>query len=125
MAKLARKGCAPDIIEQVVATFVAQSLLSDERFAESVVRSRRRRGFGPLRIRKELEEKGLESEAIGRWVDARNEDWLAELERVRCRKFGGPPPRSYEERSKQARFLQSRGFTFEQIQQALNSRPAD
>lgn len=78
-----------------------------------------------MRIRKELEEKGVESEAIGRWLDARSRDWLTELERVRRRKFGAAVPQNYEERAKQARFLQYRGFTFDQIQQALNSRAAD
>ena len=112
-------------MDQVVASFLAQGLLSDERFAESLVRSRRRRGFGPVRIRKELEDKGLECEAIGRWVDPRSADWLAEIERVRRQKFGDGAPRTWEERAKQARFLQYRGFTFEQIQQALNSRPTD
>lgn len=102
-----------------------QGVLSDERFAETLVRSRRRRGYGPARIRKELAEKGLADEAIGRWVDMRSPDWLAELERVRCRKFGSRRPQTYEERARQARFLQHRGFTFEQIQQTLNSGAAD
>lgn len=125
MAKLARKGCASDVAEGVVAVLTAQELLSDERFAESLVRSRRRRGYGPARIRKELEEKGLENGTVARWLDARNDDWLAELERVRRKKFGRRAPRSYEERAKQIRFLQYRGFTYDQIQQALNSRAAD
>jgi len=108
-----------------VSLLAAQGTLSDERFAESLVRTRRRRGYGPVRIGKELEAKGLSDEAIARWVDARSRDWFAELERVRRKKFGSRAPRSLEERARQARFLQYRGFTFEQIRQALNSPAAD
>lgn len=78
-----------------------------------------------MRIRKELEEKGLDEDAIGRHVDTRASEWLDEIERVRRRKFGAALPASYEERVRQARFLQYRGFTHEQIRRALNSRAAD
>lgn len=104
---------------------VAQGLLSDERFAEVLVRSRRQRGYGPVRIRKELVEKGLAPEAIERWVDIHSDDWIAELQRVRRKKFGARAPKSFAERARQARFLQYRGFTYEQIQQVFSSRAAD
>jgi regulatory protein len=109
----------------VAAVLAAEDYLSDERLAEVVARSRRRRGYGPMRIRRELEQKGLASEAIERWSDVRSKDWLAELERVRQKRFGGRPPSSFAERAKQARFLQQRGFTYEQIQQALSSHAVD
>ena len=109
----------------MLAAFVEQGLLSDERFAEALVRSRRRRGYGPMRIRRELQEKGLPEEAVTRWVDARAPDWIAELEQVRRRKFGPAPPRDLRERARQARFLQGRGYTYEQIRQALNSGAVD
>jgi regulatory protein len=112
-------------VQQVLAACVEQGLLSDERFAEALVRSRRRRGYGPVRIRRELQEKGLPEEAVARWVDARSGDWLAEIERVRRRKFGPAAPRDLKERARQARFLQSRGFTYEQIRTALNSDAVD
>lgn len=120
-----RKGCDARIAADVAAVLATEDYLSDERLAEVVARSRRRRGYGPMRIRKELEQKGLADEAIERWSDARSKDWLAELERVRLRKFGARPPGDFAERAKQARFLQQRGFTYEQIQQALNTRAVD
>lgn len=125
MDKLKRKGCAPGVVEQVVGLLAIQGLLSDERFAETVVRSRRRRGYGPMRIRKELQDKGLAAEAVDRCVDLHSQDWIAEIERVRRKKFGERAPRSFEERAKQARFLQYRGFTYDQIQRVLRTRPED
>lgn len=109
----------------MAAVLAVEDYLSDERLAEVVARSRRRRGYGPMRIRKELEQKGLASEAIERWSDVRSKDWLAELERVRQKRFGGRSPSSFAERAKQARFLQQRGFTYEQIQQALSNHAVD
>ncbi|MFL6622548.1 MAG: regulatory protein RecX [Sulfurifustaceae bacterium] len=120
--KLERKGCAPEVAAQVVSALAAQGLLSDERFAEALVRNRRRRGYGPVRIRKELADKGLAAEEVDRFVALSGDEWIDEIEQVRRRKFGEALPRSYEERARQARFLQYRGFTFDQIQRALRWR---
>ncbi|BAU48015.1 RecX family transcriptional regulator [Sulfurifustis variabilis] len=109
----------------MAARLAEEGLLSDERFAEILVRSRRERGHGPLRIAKELEEKGLTQDAIERWVDPRSRDWVAQASRVRRRKFGARPPKDYAERARQARFLQYRGFTFDQIKRALKEAGED
>lgn len=121
-AKLERKGCAPEIAAEVIGLLTAQGLLSDERFADALVRNRRRRGYGPVRIRKELADKGLSAEAVDRFVALSGSEWVDEIEQVRRRKFGQTLPRNYEERARQARFLQYRGFTFDQIQRALRWR---
>ncbi len=120
--KLVKKGCAAEIAVQVVSALEAERLLSDERFVETLISARRRRGYGPLRIRRELQEKGIAEEVIGRWLDAGSAEWLEQVRRVHRQKFGGRMPKSLSERAKQARFLQYRGFTFDQIQQALNPR---
>jgi regulatory protein len=82
---------------------------------------RRDRGYGPLRIRRELQEKGVAPEAIGRFLDSGDRVWVENGRRVRTKKFGGRIPKSFTERARQARFLQYRGFTPDQIQQVLNS----
>ena len=120
-AKLTRKGCDAALAEKVADALAAQGLLSDERFAEVLVRSRRHRGYGPVRIRHELKQKGLVPEAIEQYVDIQNNEWIAELERVRRKKFGDRLPRNYAERAKQMKFLQYRGFTFDQIQRVFES----
>jgi regulatory protein len=120
--KLVKKGCAADIAAQVVNGLEAERLLSDDRFVETLVYARRRRGYGPLRIRRELQDKGISEETIERWLDAGGAEWFEEVRRVRRRKYGARVPKSLAERAKQSRFLQYRGFSFDQIQQALNSR---
>lgn len=120
-----KKGCAEAIAAEVVRQLEAERLLSDDRFMESLIRARRNRGYGPLRIQKELQEKGVAPEAIANWLDATSRDWIDDIRRVQRKKFGARLPRNYTERARQARFLQYRGFTYDQIQQLLDPRGQD
>jgi len=120
-AKLTDRGCNEALAAEVVAALAAEGLVSDERFVEALVHARRARGYGPLYIRRELEEKGIGRELVRRWVNLRDRGWIEDLRRVKKKKFGGRLPASLAERAKQTRFLQSRGFTHEQIRTVLGS----
>lgn len=116
-----RRGCAEADARQIVATLTAEGAVSDERFIEALLHVRRSRGYGPLYIRREMEGKGIGREAISRWLDPNAHDWQ-ELARVaKDKRFGKRPPASMSERARQTRFLQQRGFTHEQIRNALGS----
>lgn len=108
-----------------IAGLKSERLVSDARFAESRAGALRRRGYGPLRIRHDLQEKGVDAELIAHWVDSSDEAWVDTLMAVREKKFGAVPPRDAAHRARQIRFLQSRGFTLEQIRRVLNSRERD
>lgn len=120
--KLLTKGCSEAIAQSVSDGLAAEGLLSDERFIASLIRVRRGRGYGPLRIRLELQEKGIAPEIAEGAVAARSRDWLDEIRRVRRKKFGAAMPTTYAERARQARFLQSRGFSSDQIFEVLKAR---
>ena len=123
--KLLKKGCARALAADTVKRLETERLVSDDRFMESLIQVRRDRGYGPLRIQKELQEKGVTAEAIERWLDVSDRNWLDDIRRVQRKKFGARLPRSYTERARQARFLQYRGFTYDQIQQVLNPHGQD
>jgi len=123
--KLLDKGCAEALAAELVQQLEAERLLSDDRFMESLIRVRRSRGYGPLRIQKELQEKGVAPEAIEQWLDVTGREWLEDIRRVQRKKFGARLPKSFAERARQARFLQYRGFTYDQIQQVLNPHGQD
>ena len=123
--KLLSKGCAEAMAAEVVRQLETERLLSDDRFMESLIQARRNRGYGPLRIQKELQEKGVAPEAIADWLDSTSRDWIDDIRRVQRKKFGARLPKNYTERARQARFLQYRGFTYDQIQQLLNPRGQD
>ena len=123
--KLLKKGCAEAIVAETVKRLEQERLVSDDRFMESLIQARRNRGYGPLRIQKELQEKGVTAEAIERWLDVSGREWLEDIRRVQRKKFGARLPKNYPERARQARFLQYRGFTYDQIQKVLNPHGQD
>ena len=117
--RLLRKGYGAGVVEEAVGNLVAEGLLRDERYVESFVTQRAGRGHGPVRIRMDLRERGVEGELIEQALGATEVDWVRAAREARRRKFGVSPPGDYHERAKQARFLQSRGFSSDQIRAAL------
>jgi regulatory protein len=67
--KLAMKEFAPDIVGVTIERLRGEKWLDDERFATSYVRTRVRKGFGRLRIKRELTAAGVERETIARALD--------------------------------------------------------
>ena len=115
--KLATRGFAEDVIAPALDALEHSGVLVATRFTESFIRSRVAKGQGPARIRAELAERGVGDAAeLLRGGDV---DWLAAARAVRRKRFGAEPPRDFRERAKQARFLQYRGFTADQVRAAL------
>ena len=119
--KLVRKGIPKEIADQVISGLSGKGMVSDDRFAQSFVRQRATRGHGPVRIKAELAERGLDAQTIERQLAAADIDWEAMARTVRQRKYGSSLPGTFPERAKQGRFLQYRGFTADQIRCALGS----
>lgn len=118
LRKLLRRSDDRELIEQVLDELVERNYLSEERFAESYVRARAGRGFGPLRIRAELKDRGLSDELIERYLSA-DFDWCEQLAQVCEKKYGSAVVEGGKERNKQARFFLQRGFSYEQINRLL------
>ena len=62
--------------------------LSDRRFAETLVRSRFNRGFGPIYISKELHSKGIEAQLAKECIGAFDGEWQARAKEVLEKKRG-------------------------------------
>ena len=101
----------------------AQGLLSEERFTEQYVASRLDRGHGPRRIREELRRRGIDAAAAGEALGRDDRFWSGQASRARSKRFGEAMPADYREWVRQARFLERRGFTTEQIRSALGPPP--
>lgn len=117
--KLQRKSHDETEIDTALQQLAEDNLLSDERFVESFVHSRRERGSGPRKIAVELAQKGVSDTLISRYLDERSPLWIDRASDVRARKFGDALPADYKEKARQMRFLQQRGFTTEQIQSVV------
>ena len=118
--KLQHKGFDAVLVEKVTAQLQQEGLLSDARFAESYLRSRFNRGYGPIRIQQELKQRGADEEIISATVIEDDPDWFELARRVREKRFGKALPGSLPERMKQQRFLQYRGFNQQQLKYALS-----
>jgi regulatory protein len=126
--KLKDRGFAVAAIEQVIADLEASNVVNDNRYGENVVAYRARRGQGPARIRQELKRSGLDSEAIQTTMDKAKDDgpdFVSLARAARARKFGPELPKDWKERSRQARFLQYRGFSTDHIRAVLEGIPDD
>lgn len=119
--KLRSKGHADEAIDPVLTRLTAKRLVSDDRFVTSFVHHHAQRGQGPIRIRVELRQQGIADEVIDDALENANTDWGLQAQCVRQRKFGPALPDSMAERAKQARFLQYRGFSSDQIRAALKA----
>ncbi|MGI9326964.1 MAG: regulatory protein RecX [Pseudomonadales bacterium] len=115
-----------NVVEAVLEELTQEHLLSDERFAEVFVRSRIGRGQGPLRIRQDLRQKGVEEELIDACLTFDADHWRelasqvlskrSDLQRVMREQ---DPELRYRGQAKVGRFLASRGFPSDIIHQLL------
>lgn len=109
--KLRSKDFTDDEIEMAVDQLALEGLQSDERFCESYINSRKLSGYGPTRIDQELQERGVDAAIVQCHLDFRDEFWLDLASNVREKKFGGESPADFNDKAKQMRFLQYRGFS--------------
>ena len=95
----------------------AKGFISAERVAESVLHRRSSR-FGTARIRRELQDKGLDVETVQHAVERLQATEVARARDVWRRKFG-EPALDAAGRAKQMRFLATRGFGAETIRRVV------
>lgn len=114
--KLAAHAESAEELASVLDTLQGERLLSDHRYATQRVTALAGR-YGDARLKQELRLKGVSDDDIAAALPEGGD------ETERClavwqRKFG-QPAQTPEERAKQMRFLQYRGFSSEAIRRAL------
>ena len=118
-SKLRDKGHDAAAIVRVLDELTGSGLVSNQRTAEAYVTARARKGYGPLRLRLELRERGVEDELIAPLLDRDPGYWLDMLVRVAEKKFGCAPPADSKELARRAHFLEYRGFPPELVHRYL------
>ncbi len=121
--KLQARGYAAHEVQSTLSSLHGEGLQSDQRFAENYVYERVRRGYGPVRIRFELERRGLEPVWIERALRPHKEDWQRHAAEQRSKRFGTILPTDPRERDRQSSFLHRRGFSAEHIHRELTEGP--
>ena len=113
--KLKIREHSPNAIDEVLQALQQDRLQSDTRFTESYVNHRVNAGIGPVKIRYELRQKGIDDLLANEFLEPFCSQWDEMMERQRIRKYGEAIPTDYRESMKQARFLQNRGFSGEAV----------
>ena len=111
--KLKLKGYDDEIIDSAITQLTEQNYQSDERFAEAFILMRFNQGKGPVKIASELKLRGISSFNLSDF------DWFKSAREIRKKKFGDTVSSDFKELAKQKRFLQSRGFSLDQINQSF------
>ena len=86
--KLSSRCADESLVARVLADLQRRNLLSDERFTEQYVGMRTRKGYGPLRIRAELTERGIDGELIEAWLDSSPREWALQMREIARQRFG-------------------------------------
>ena len=87
--KLSQRGFDRDIITPVLEYLSEQDWQSDYRFAEVYSHSRADKGYGPLRIRSELRERGVSDETVSEMLAQLEDFWIPRLTQLQRKRFGG------------------------------------
>lgn len=118
--KLKQRGWVDCDVELVIDELADENLQSEERFAESFVRQRVARAYGPMRIRAELSERGLDRAEIARALEAESPDWFAIAADWYEKRYGPEPPADLKEKSRRQQALARRGFAHEHIRELFD-----
>lgn len=119
--KLIQKGFQANAITDVLDELENEGLLNEQRFIGSFIRSRRARGFGPLKICAELKERGIDRDLCLVHEEWQEELWQNSAIMLCAKRFGLAAEKTSEQKILQSRYLQQRGFTGLQIKIALSA----
>ena len=119
LGKLTNRGFDCEQVETVLDALALQGLQSDTRFTEQYIEGRVRKGSGPVRIRAELRERGVDDNQIDTCLEPYAELWMERLRRVHEQKYGASAIGDRKELARQARFLEYRGFPTDLIAKFL------
>ncbi|OTG82517.1 RecX family transcriptional regulator [Acinetobacter sp. ANC 4558] len=97
-----------------------QHYQSDQRVAEIVLSSQKRKGKGPNRIKLALKTKKIDSQLIQEELKETN--WAEQAYQLKVKKFGTNVEKDPKIKAKQIRFLMYRGFEMDTIIQAINRK---
>jgi regulatory protein len=117
--KLRKRDFDEEEIAQAIVELQQGGWLSDERFAEAYIRMRQLKGFGPIRIAIELNERGVEETIVDSCLHASDDLWQQSLREQYQKKYRNKTIEDYNDKAKRIRFLQYRGFSLNAIYQVV------
>lgn len=121
--KLALYAESRDEVIALVEELSAQRYQSDQRVAEIMLSSQKRKGKGPNRIKMALKTKKIDSNLIAE--ELKETDWAEQAYQLKVKKYGTGVERDPKIKAKQIRFLMYRGFEMDAIMKAISRKETD
>ncbi|CZF78627.1 regulatory protein RecX [Grimontia marina] len=122
--KLAQRQCPPEEIDDAIEHCLFHHWLDDKRFAEMLLLHGASKGHGWQRICFDAKRKGISTSLLETAQENQQHDWFELAKDLAKRRFGNYdgtlPTVDFKQRAKWTRYLQSRGFSFDQISYALS-----
>lgn len=118
--KLATYAADREEVINLVEELSNNNYQSDQRVAEILLSSQKRKGKGPQRIKLALKNKKINSELIQE--ELKEIDWADQAYQLKIKKFGSAVEKDPKLKAKQIRFLQYRGFDMDAIMKAISRK---
>ncbi len=109
-----------DILLEEILKLKEEGLISNQRYAEAYIRSRFHSGFGPVRIKYELEKKGVIKTIIKTAFQETDLDWDDKLKSELKKKYESNDMKNLNI-NKISKFFLYRGFDLEKISKFIKN----
>ena len=113
--KLLQRGYPPAQIDPALDQLIEERLLDEGRYAELYACGRADKGYGPLRIARELRERGVPEDQVAATLATLEDDWPVKLRELHRKRFKSHVRADAASRIQQTRVLRQHGFTLDQI----------
>lgn len=121
--KLLDKGFPPEAADYAVQRMRLLRAIDDEAYAEMLIRSYRNKGYGALRIRQELYQRGVPKDIAAQQLRNMEPNWEKMHALLEKKLRGDVSDRKQREKAMAA--LQRRGFPFSEIKIAMDNYRAE
>ena len=119
LSKLKNRVESVELLKAEIDKLEEEGLIDNKRFAEQYIYSRSLRGYGPLRIEQELKQRGVNEDVSQPLMN--DIDWTTLALEVLKKKTAGIFPEETKQILKIKKFMNYRGFNFNQIEEAFSS----
>ena len=118
--KLALYAMDRDEVLKLVDELARENYQSDQRVAEIMLSSQKRKGKGPNRIKLALKSKKIDASLIQE--ELKETDWNEQAYQLKVKKYGTQVEKEPKLKAKQIRFLMYRGFEMDAIIKAITRK---
>jgi regulatory protein len=112
-----------DEVIDLVDELARENYQSDQRVAEIMLSSQKRKGKGPNQIKMKLKNKKIDTALIA--DELKETNWTDQAYQLKVKKFGTSVEKDPKLKAKQIRFLMYRGFEMDAIMKAISRKEND